>query len=79
MRRRNIPATNEASVGHVAEGSVRLERERLPTSRFDRESLGRYLIGNGRGHTIRMGNGVIEDTTSKRVPDSSLLSTDSLP
>ena len=79
MRRRHMPVSDEVSVGHVAEGSHRLERERLPTSRFDRESLGRYLIGNGRGHTIRMGAGVIEDTTSKRVPDSGLLSSDSLP
>ena len=63
---------------YAKEGSDVIERDITPTSRFDRESIGRYLKSQGRGATIRMGSGVIEDTT-KRVPGSRLLSRDSLP
>jgi hypothetical protein len=63
---------------YAKEGSNIVERDTTPIARFDRESLGRYLRGQGRGHTIRMGGGVIENTTM-RGPGLPLLSRDSLP
>jgi hypothetical protein len=65
---------------YAKEGSNRYVQPETPVmAPTNREQLGRYARGQGRGASIRMGSGVIEDTMAKRDPGSRLLSRDPLP